>query len=388
MTENDIGKILNEWSMEFTLSMTESKSFCLALFNSDKELVYANDLIKDLLTDNPKDRFVNPSLEELLESESKDQPLPVFSGFLTLGDKNAINTSLLVDIYRKNNELLILGGFNAQLLIQQNEGMLQLNKTIGELQRKLIKEKNNLKATLNKLNEANQKLEKLIGDKDQFISILAHDLKSPFNSILGMSEFLLESIKELEIAEIEEQVRIINKTSYQTYNLLEDLLLWTKSQANKLSLNIEPIGLNLLFNELSDEIGPFAERKSINMIFRTNNTSINADKNILKTVLRNLISNAIKFTNEQGVVFIKAEKAEKAIKISVKDNGIGMDQSTVNNLWTAGEKNVMKGTMGEKGTGFGLAACKDLIHKHGGKIEVKSTEGKGSEFYFSIPLNS
>jgi len=235
--------------------------------------------------------------------------------------------------------------------------------------------------------ELENELKKLNADKDQFIRILGHDLRTPFNSLIGFSGLLLESLHEYDLQQIEEQVKIINQTSLKTYELLEQILLWVKSQSGQLELTIEQFDFQQESTSVVQAIENIAVKKGIQIdIIETEKKSLLADLNIFRTVLRNLISNAIKFTSPDGHISISAEKKEQSILIAVSDNGIGMDEKVMDKLWEIKNDYTSKGTNGETGTGFGLKLCKELVERHGGKIWAESVPGKGSKFIFSLPV--
>ena len=223
-------------------------------------------------------------------------------------------------------------------------------------------------------------------DKERFLSILAHDLKSPFNSLMGFSDLLLEHLHEYDLEIIESQIRMISQTTHKTFDLLEEILLWIKSHSGK--LKIEPEEFE--FIDVSEEVlSTFTDQfssKNINFkLFQSERIVLNTDKNMYKTILRNLISNAIKYTNDNGLIKIFALKAQNEIVITVSDNGVGMDKETIAQLWNDRYSKSIKGTNEETGTGFGLKLCKELIEKQGGRIWVESEVGKGSSFKFTIP---
>lgn len=235
--------------------------------------------------------------------------------------------------------------------------------------------------------ELENELRKLNADKDQFIRILGHDLRTPFNSLIGFSELLLENLHEYDLQQIEEQVKIINKTSLKTYELLEQIMLWIKSQSGKLELNMEQFDFKQESTNVVRTIENMTIKKGVQIdVSESEKICLLADLNIFKTVLRNLISNAIKFTNQNGQIIISAEKQEQRILITVSDNGIGMDENVLDKLWEIHSDYTSKGTNGEAGTGFGLKLCKELIEKHGGKIWAESVPGKGSKFILSFPV--
>ncbi len=236
------------------------------------------------------------------------------------------------------------------------------------------------------LRENEEELIALNKNKDRFLSILAHDLRQPFNSILGFSDFLLENFDELDKAEIIKQIKIINQVSHNTYHLLEDLLLWSKALTDKVIIEKQKIDLGKLVNDLIGKINIYMNKKDIAInYFETEKIEVFADVNMLKTVLRNLISNAIKFTNYNGQIGIYAESGQSGTIITVSDNGVGIDKNKISRLWDFTEEIIAVGTDGEKGSGFGLSLCKELLEKHGGQIWVESELGKGSDFKFTIP---
>jgi two-component system, sensor histidine kinase and response regulator len=238
-----------------------------------------------------------------------------------------------------------------------------------------------------KLKTQEKDLLQLNADKDLFMSILAHDLRDPFNTLFGFSDLLLRNIRKYGIEKIEKHVRLINQTALVTFDLLEDLLLWSKSQSGKLPFNPQKIILKHIYDDLILNLQIRAKSKNISINFHEDEKLvIYADINMLRTILRNMISNAIKFTGKNGTINIFAEKDIKDVIITVLDNGLGMDKEKQNRLWRISQQNTSEGTEGEKGTGFGLILCKEFVEKHGGKIWVKSEPGKGSEFKFSLPL--
>lgn len=230
-------------------------------------------------------------------------------------------------------------------------------------------------------------LQKLNSDKDKFISILAHDLKNPFNALLGFTDMLLTNIREYDFQEIESLLEILYQTSKNTYNLLEDLMLWAQSQSGNLPFAPEKLVLEDVYDEV---VAPFSNNPkniSINYI-EDNQIEVIADINMLKTILRNLISNAIKFTNNNGEIKVIVEQNSYTITITVSDNGVGIENKDISKLWDVSEKYSSKGTDGEKGSGLGLSLCKEFVEKHGGKIWVESELGKGSDFKFTLPLKN
>ena len=226
----------------------------------------------------------------------------------------------------------------------------------------------------------------LNASKDKFFSIIAHDLKNPFNTIIGFSEMLKEEVKSGDHESIGEYAGLINTSAVQTFRLLENLLEWANSQRGKILFSPIPIKLSELYNEELSVLNDMAKGKDIELKSSyPENLTIFADKNMMKTILRNLISNAIKFTHKNGKVEVKAMIGNRLVEISVSDTGIGMTNETKAKLFKIDANLSTPGTENEKGTGLGLFLCKEFIEKHGGKIWVESEPGKGSTFKFILP---
>jgi len=234
---------------------------------------------------------------------------------------------------------------------------------------------------------SNNKLLQLNADKDRFLSILAHDLKSPFLTIIGFLELLTKNVRNYEIKKIESQLAIISNSAITTYNLLEDLLIWIRSQMGKIPFNPYNFNFTLVCNEVIEILRANANAKNITIqIIETENTTIYADMDMIKTIMRNLLSNAIKFTNSGGTITIKYEQNPSNITISVADTGIGMTPQEMSKLFDVSQTHSAPGTANESGTGLGLLLCKEFVEKHSGKIWVESESGIGSEFKFMLPL--
>ena len=237
------------------------------------------------------------------------------------------------------------------------------------------------------LRKYSDELEELNATKDKFFSIIAHDLKGPFNGILGFSEILKDEAERMDIKTIQEYAGLIYTTSKNTYHLLEDLLDWARIQQS--SMPFQP-GSVLLYKIVNDEFELMVHKATSKMIEVINripeNLVVSADEYMMKTVLRNLISNALKFTSANGTVEIKAEIRPDELEITVKDSGIGIRKEDIGKIFQIGSNFTSLGTDNEVGTGLGLILCKEFVEKHGGRIWVESEEGKGSEFKFTIPL--
>lgn len=237
------------------------------------------------------------------------------------------------------------------------------------------------------LKESERRLHELNATKDKFFSIIAHDLKSPYNSILGFSEMLIEKTQNKDFDEIEAYATIIQKSAFRAMNLLTNLFIWTKMQTGRMEFHPKKKDIVLLINEATELLMETALQKSIKMyLFTPDSFPIKMDEDMISTVLRNLVSNAIKFTNPNGKITISAIPKENELEISVLDNGIGIKRDKIEKLFRIDKNISTLGTNGEEGSGLGLMLCQEFVTKHGGRIWAESEPGKGSNFIFTLPI--
>lgn len=233
-----------------------------------------------------------------------------------------------------------------------------------------------------------RELEKANITKDKFFSIIAHDLKNPFHSILGFTDLMVKNYDNIEDDRKREYLGLINESSQYAHNLLENLLNWSRTQTERIKYDPTRIELYSSIEEIYRILHGSIEKKKIQFENRIpENTFAFADPNMLQTVMRNLLSNAIKFTPDNGSITVSAETSDDKVTVSVQDTGIGIPHEEQKKLFSFGEFYTTSGTEGEPGTGLGLLICHDFIKKHGGKLNIKSESGKGSIFYFDIPAN-
>jgi signal transduction histidine kinase len=239
-----------------------------------------------------------------------------------------------------------------------------------------------------KAEKSEKKLIQLNADKDLFLSILSHDLRSPLNSLFNLSELLKNDFRQLGIDEIDSIAIQINKTARNTSLLVEDILLWARTQQGKIPFNPQNLSLREICYNILESHNPLACAKNITVNYTpSEEIYIYADIDMIKAILRNLVSNAIKFTDHSGVVNITADRTESGIVISVSDNGIGIKPEDLPRLFNNYDVFTTKGTDNEAGTGLGLMLVKEFVTKHGGYVRVESDYGKGSIFKFSLPLS-
>lgn len=237
-------------------------------------------------------------------------------------------------------------------------------------------EKKRLSSELNEMNLV----------KDKFFKIIAHDLREPFAALFGAASLLRDNYDELTEDEKKQTINMISESIRREFDLLQNLLIWAKSQQRQIKFNPQKLNLLLIINENVELIKTNLANKNISLrVECADDLIINADEQMLNTIIRNLIFNALKFTNEGGEILIAAKRKEGQTKIEVSDNGVGMNNETIQNLFALDKKNVGKGTSGETGSGIGLILTKEFVEAHKGTITAASEPGKGSVFTINLP---
>jgi len=233
-------------------------------------------------------------------------------------------------------------------------------------------------------------LERLNEAKDKFLTIVSHDLKTPFNALVGYSHLLQTEFDELGVNKQKEYIAVIHNNINRTHRMLDNLLLWAETQIQQYRLKLKPDNIYNIAEDTMGFLQHTAKLKQIDLLNLVDkNLRVNADKNIIETVLRNLLSNAIKFSHKNGVIEVKARELpvindKHLIQITVSDSGVGMSPEKQARLFSIKEKVSTKGTENESGTGLGLLICKELVERHGGEISVESIENNGSRFSFTF----
>ncbi|MBU1012636.1 MAG: tetratricopeptide repeat protein [Bacteroidetes bacterium] len=245
-----------------------------------------------------------------------------------------------------------------------------------------------LKISITKLEENEKELEALNATKDKFFSIIAHDLRNPFNVLIGYADLLISEpgIKE-DAEKYDKIIKSIYNTAEFSYELLENILTWARSQSGSLTVNHQNLNLSEIVNSKATYFDEMAEPKNMNIQYAIEEgLYAYADKDMLITIIRNLINNAIKFTMPNGKIKVSAERKDDYLFISVSDNGIGINSENQKKLFKIDSDFKIKGTANETGTGLGLILCNEFIKLNGGEIFVESEEGKGSIFTFTLPI--
>jgi len=309
--------------------------------------------------------YLHPELMYEYASRSiKYQDIITFSLISIVASVFYLN--IYYDEYKKTNDKLR----------KSNELLMEAHKEMQEQQEMIWMQNKELNQQAEELKQANQA-------KDKLYSIIAHDLKSPFNSIIGFSELINKSVKNKDYEELEKYSMYLKESSENVYKLLLNLLDWSRIQRKKIVYKPEKINLKELITEQANIFNHVADEKNNKIELELSSSFVFADKNMLETIIRNLISNALKYT-ENGKINIKISEKNNDYIVEVKDNGIGMNENLIKNIFHTNE--TLPGTKGEKGSGLGLQLCKEFVEINKGTIHVKSEEGKGSTFTFSVPM--
>lgn len=271
-------------------------------------------------------------------------------------------------------------------LIEQSEYLTEVNVLLEERQEEIQQQSEELASQADNLREANEELERLNVTKDKFFSIIAHDLKNPFHAIMGFSELLSKEFKDMDDNQKLGLIDLINVSSESAFNLLENLLQWARTQTDKIKFSPDNISLKSVIDQNIRLLKVSALKKKINLVTEIgSDIFVFADENMLNTIIRNLASNAIKFTDAQGSVTISADDRGEVYQVNISDTGIGIDDETIDKLFRIDSYHTTSGTSGESGTGLGLIICNEFVKKNGGKLNVTSKTGVGSTFSFSLP---
>ncbi len=367
-------------SKAYVENIIKSMADSLIVINLDNELTIqtANNAATSLLRYNENEIIGKPISDVAHSSLMKQIKTDKMDALDLLKD-------IETEYYTKNGEPIPVS-FSASVLKNNDgeiEGVIFVAKDIRE--RKEAERK--IKEYIEQLTESELKLKKLNANKDKFFSIIAHDLRNPFGAVLGYSEILANDSKDLSEQELEEYSTNLHKQAKLIFDLLENLLAWSRIQTGRMKYAPEEISLYEKLSKVCDIFKANTDKKAITLHRDVDkDIVVYADSEMFYTVLRNLISNAIKFTPTGGNISITTDKREdNFIHVTVSDTGVGISPADQEKLFKIDVHHSQKGTENEEGTGLGLLLCKELVEKNGGNIWVKSELGQGSEFNFTIP---
>ncbi len=345
--------------------------------------------------------LVDKKLEKELwirgEIELIGEPAAIWLGIALKHEKKTEGVMVIQDYYNENafgeNEKQILNFVSEQIALAINrkratDELKAYNKELRTSKTLLEDRAEELFKLNEQLAESERELMEMNASKDKFFSIIAHDLRSPFSGLLGFSEFLATELEKLSKKEIKDYSTSIYGMIRNLYNLLENLLEWSRMQTGKTVFMPERTNIRFIIENVVDLLKINAVKKGITLVYdQEEDIFIQADPNMFNSIIQNLVSNAIKFTRPRGEVKLRTEIKENGIEVYVSDNGVGIPKEALSKIFRIDKQITTLGTSNEKGSGLGLLVCKEMIEKHGGNIWVESTPGEGTTFSFSIPMN-
>lgn len=367
-------QLLNESEEKFR-SITEQTSDLISITDVRGTITYVSPASKTLFQFDPEEMCGRNFIEFLDEAEIP-KALEAFSNVI----KGGLGVHNFEFSMKRKDGSIFIGELKASKFQQGlMNGTLEVIHDITE--RKKAEQDIKLK---------NEELLLLNASKDKFFSIIAHDLKSPLSGLLGLSQLMVENINHFSNEELNDFSKRLYETSDNLYTMIENLLEWARIQKGLITCSFESFNLNTLVKE---NVEIMAERANQKQITIENNLPVSlnviADINMTYTILRNLISNAVKFTHRGGNVEIGSsshKSSDGCVEIFVKDSGVGISETNIDKIFKIDGKIQTSGTENEPSTGLGLILCKEFIEMQGGKIRVESEVGKGSTFYFTLPL--
>jgi len=342
-------------------------------FNTDESYRFVNDAFAIQFGKKPEE-IIGKTPYDIFPADEADKRLRLVRQVFSTGEKGEIEVKV---VNTKGEEKFYLTMVDP---IKDATGKIMWVTCIS-------KDITNRKKSEEELRIKNEQLNAINAEKDKFFSIVAHDLRGPMNGFLGLTAIMAEDIESLSAEELKEIATTMRTSAANIYRLIENLLEWSKMQRGVISFDPQPMFLKSSLTKSIELMKDIANKKRIGIkISIPEHNVVFADIHMLETIIRNLISNALKFSFKGGDIEISAEKTENdMVRIVVKDNGIGMKPELLNKLFTLTENTNRKGTEGEPSTGLGLILCKEFVEKQGGKIWAESKEGEGSSFVFTLP---
>ncbi|TLP80168.1 PAS domain-containing sensor histidine kinase [Maribacter sp. ACAM166] len=362
----------NEEIEKYTHSIFDNMGDAVFVKDDQSRLIFVNDAFC---------RMINLSRPEMIgKTLAEHVPLVERESFLKIDQR--VLTDGLENI---NEESLTVRGRQTIMISTRKSRFIDSNEKkflIG-----VVRDITDRKKSEQILKEREAQFRELNVTKDKLLSIIGHDLRGPFINILTLSELLVEDVEDLDVVAFEQYLGMINSIAKNALTLLDDLLRWAKLQTGELNYKSEKIYLSSTIQEVVARSNSIAKAKNIalNQI-KSDNIEVFSDKEMFKTVLRNLISNAIKFTKPGGNIDVYVISKQDQVEITVSDDGVGINEETSKKLFGTSANISSLGTAKEKGFGFGLTLCTEIMEKLGGTIRVESEVGVGSDFKFTLPL--
>ncbi len=392
-SENDLLKLIHEFEVhQIELEMQNHE-----LLLAQERTVQANDRYTELYDFAPIGYFTLSKEGKILKLNhlgakmlKKERSILINHSFLSFLSQDSINAFnlFMYRIFRsKNKEIeeitlesdeITSSSFIASGIISENDDGFYL--TLSDV--------TELKRTQEELKNNNELLNQSISEKDKFFSIVAHDLRGPFNGFLGLTQLLCEDLPTLDRDQIQQMATLMRNSAANVFNLIENLLDWSRMQRNLTPFQAETINVLEKIGPLTESVKVMATKKQTVIELKIPaNLNVFVDPNMFSSTIRNLLSNAVKFTPHNGIITISAHAVDATTaEFSIRDTGIGMDNNGLEKLFNLDGLSNRPGTDAEPSTGLGLLLCKEFVEKNGGKIWVESVEKVGSTFYFTCPI--
>lgn len=366
-----------------------AKNFYIALYDEKTELLSFPYFVDEIdPPQKPKKlgkgltEYVLRTGEEILVDAAKDLELRKSGEVELIGEPQAIWLGVPLKIRGKAVGVIVVQDYKDPKAYGEEE-LLILTFVSDQVVQAIERRKN-----AEDIKKYAEELRQLNATKDKFFSIIAHDLKNPFITILGFSDLLISDYSELSDEEKIYYIQEMKKSADKSHNLLHNLLQWSRSQTGRIEYNPQKLSLNEIVGVNTNLLEASSQKKKINIVNDVpSETFVYADEDMLNTILRNLMTNALKFTNRGGEIKISSSDLNEFVEVTVADNGIGMEEDVRKNLFQLDNTYTSVGTQNESGTGLGLVLCKEFIEKNGGAIKVESVLGKGTKFIFTLLKN-
>jgi PAS domain S-box-containing protein len=331
------------------------------------------------------------------EQKIMDMGIPMINSEETAIDENGnriIRSTTKVPIANENGDIIGIAGICRDItwlkqienqLRKKSDDLQETNRLLETRQKEILIQSEELAEQTQNLLVINEELDRLNRTKDKFFSIIAHDLRNPFNAIIGFCELLRNDFYEIDNSQKLNLLELINVSSQTAFNLLENLLQWARTQTNRIVFTPEDFDISEIADAVIDLHCVIARKKGITILNKIEKkTMVNADKNMINTVLRNLVSNAVKFSNPDGQILISVNQKSENLEVNITDQGVGMNRESLGKLFRIDTYYSTSGTMGETGTGLGLIICKEFVEKNNGRIKATSSMGEGTTMTFTL----
>ncbi len=373
ITERKIAELALKESEEQFLQAFENSAIGTCLLAADKKFLKFNTSLKNMLGYSDEE-IVNLTFIDITHPDDHNIGLSILLKLLA----GEIAVATFEKRYIKKDGSIIWASVSTSVIKSSDRQPFFITQIIDITESKKAAEEIKLK---------NEQLVKLISEKDKFFSIIAHDLKSPFNGFLGLSDLLARNAVNLPPEDLTLLGKQMHASAENLFELLKNLLEWSQMQRGLILFAPSSVSLSNIISNNFAASSVRSSQKGISMISKVGEqVKVSADINMINSILLNLISNAVKFTGKDGTITCGAKLLKNhMVEISIKDTGVGIAKDKIEKLFSIGEKIGTRGTEGELSTGLGLLLCKEFVEKHGGKIWVESEEGKGSTFYFTLP---